>query len=51
MMARPSRPRLGLRGHLKIGPSGDDEVPGGVRERGDERAWGGDPPPGQQELY
>ena len=43
-IARPSRPRLGRRGHLKMGPSGE-ALPGGVRERGEETGCGGEPPP------
>lgn len=42
-MALPSLPRFGRLGHLKIGPSGE-LAPGGVRERGEEPCWGGDPP-------
>lgn len=43
-IARPSRPRFGLRGHLKMGPSGD-ELPGGVSDSGEDSGWGGEPPP------
>ena len=48
-IARPSRPRFGRRGHLKMGPSGE-EVPGGVRDNGDETCWGGEPPPDPELL-